>query len=110
VARHNLLTCAHRRNKDIPKLSLLAVSLQDTSSAIGVTEVRRSCSRLQEVIRVWSEDENDADAERKAGTGSIDGIIAAHEQIKADFITAQSWLTRYAETGNVPEDGARSAR
>jgi hypothetical protein len=69
-------------------------------------EVLRSCSRLREVIRVWSETaENQTATERKAGAGSIDdGIIAAHEQLKADFVVAKSWLTRYAETGNVPED------
>ena len=98
-----LLTCAHRRNEDIPKLSLLAVSLQDTSIGIGVTEVLRSCSRLREVIRVWSETGTQTTTERQAGVGSIDGIIAAHEQLKTDFMIAKSWLTRYAETGNVPE-------
>jgi hypothetical protein len=100
-----LLTCTHRRNKEVSKLSLLAVSLQDTSSAIGVTEVRRSCSRLQQVIRAWSENENETEREV-----SLDGIIAAHEQLKTDFTTAQTWLTKYAETGNVPEDGTRSVR
>jgi hypothetical protein len=99
-----LLTCAHRMNQDIPKLSLLALSLQDTSVGIGVMEVLRSCSRLREVIRVWSETEIQTATERKAGAGSIDGIIVAHEQLKADFVMAKSWLTRYAETGSVPED------
>ncbi|KAF8492832.1 hypothetical protein F5888DRAFT_1636970 [Russula emetica] len=87
-------------NKDISKLSLLAVSLQDTSDAIGVTEVRQSCSRLREVIRVWNETER-----RAVGAGSsIDGIIAEHGQLKSDFGLAKSWLTRYVETGNVPPD------
>ena len=100
-----LLTCrGYRGNEDIPQLSLLAISLQDTSNAIGVTEVRQSCSRLREVIQVWSE------TERKAGAASIDGIIAAHGQLKRDFTIAKSWLTRYVETGNVPDDGAHSAR
>ncbi|KAF8481578.1 hypothetical protein DFH94DRAFT_691219 [Russula ochroleuca] len=87
-------------NKDISKLSLLAVSLQDTSDAIGVTEVRRSSSRLREVIRLWSE------AERKAGgaAASMDGILAAHGRLKSDFALAKSWLTRYVETGNVPSE------
>jgi len=87
-------------NKDISKLSLLAVSLQDTSDAMGVTEVRQSCSRLREVIRVWSETERNA-----GGAGaSIDGIIAVHGGLKGDFELAKSWLTRYVETGNVPPD------
>ncbi|KAN0118072.1 hypothetical protein V8E52_005659 [Russula decolorans] len=87
-------------NKDISKLSLLAVSLQDTSDAIGVTEVRQSCSRLREAIRVWNE------TERKAGGAgaSIDGIIAVLGRLKSDFGLAKSWLTRYVETGNVPPD------
>jgi hypothetical protein len=91
---------SNRGNKDISKLSLLAVSLQDTSDAIGVTEVRRSCSHLREVIRVWSE------AERKTGgaAASMDGIVAAHGQVKSDFALAKSWLTRYVETGNIPSD------
>ncbi|KAI0253313.1 hypothetical protein BJV78DRAFT_1195868 [Lactifluus subvellereus] len=86
-------------NKDGPKLSLLAISLQDTSDAIGVTEVRQSCTRLQDAIRAWTETETNA-----GGTGSIDGIIAAYGQLKDDFTTAKSWLTRYVETGNVPDD------
>jgi hypothetical protein len=64
---------------------------------MGVTDVRQSCSRLREVIRVWSE------TEKKAGTGSIDGIIVAHGQLKDDFKKAKLWLMRYVETGNVPE-------
>jgi hypothetical protein len=92
--------CSDRGNKDISELSLLAVSLQDTSDAIGVAEVRRSCSSLREVIRVWSEDE------RKTGgaAASMDGIVAAHGRLKSDFALAKSWLTRYVETGNVPSD------
>ena len=94
------MLCSNRENKDISKLSLLAVSLQDTSDAMGVTEVRQSCSRLREVIRAWSE------TERKAGGAgaSIDGIIAVHGRLKSDFGLAKSWLTRYVETGNVPPD------
>ncbi len=96
--------CSNRGNKDISILSLLAVSLQDTSDAMGVTEVRQSCSRLRESIRMRSE------TERKAGSdagASIDGIIAAHGRLKSDFALARSWLTRYVETGNVPpNDGS----
>jgi hypothetical protein len=97
---------SNRGNKDISKLSLLAVSLQDTSDAIGVTEVRRSCSHMREVIQVWSE------AERKAGGAatSIDGIIAVHGRLKSDFALARSWLTRYVETGNVPSDDGVTMR
>jgi hypothetical protein len=92
--------CSNRGNKDISKLSLLAVSLQDTSDAMGVTEVRQSSSRLQEVIRGWNETERQA-----GGAGaSIDGIIAAHGRLRSDFALAKSWLTRYVETGNVPPD------
>jgi len=83
-------------NMDGPKLSLLAISLQDTSDAIGVTEVRQSCIRLRDAIRAWTENETKA--------GSTDGIIAAYGQLKSDFTTAKSWLTRYVETGNVPDD------
>lgn len=92
--------CSNRGNKNISKLSLLAVSLQDTSDAMGVTEVRQSCSHLREVIRVWNE------TKRKAGGAgaSIDGIIAVHGRLKTDFALAKSWLTRYVETGNVPPD------
>lgn len=74
--------------------------MQDTSDAMGVTEVRQSCIRLREVIRVWNE------AERRAGgpAASIDGIIAVHGRLKSDFALAKSWLTRYVETGNVPPD------
>jgi hypothetical protein len=89
----------YRGNKDIPTLSLLAISLQDTSDAIGVTEVRQSCSRLRDVMHVWTETETKA-----GGGGSIDGIIAAHGQLKKDFAIAKSWLTRYVETGSVPDD------
>jgi hypothetical protein len=91
---------SNRGNKDISKLSLLAVALQDTSDAMGVTEVRESCSRLRELIRVWNE------TERKAGGAgpSIDGIVAVHGRLKSDFALAKSWLTRYVETGNVPPD------
>ena len=89
--------CSNRENKDISKLSLLAVSLHDTSDAIGVTEVRQSCSRLREAIRVWNETEGGAGA-------SLDGIIAVHGRLKSDFALAKSWLTRYVETGNVPPD------
>jgi hypothetical protein len=67
---------------------------------MGVTEVRQSCCRLREVIRVWSETERNA-----GGAGaSIDGIIAVHGRLKSDFELAKSWLTRYVETGNVPPD------
>ncbi|KAI9510777.1 hypothetical protein F5148DRAFT_508974 [Russula earlei] len=90
-------------NKDIPELSLLAISLQDTSNAVGVAEVRKSCARLREVIRVWD------GTESKAAVGAIDGIIAAHGRLRSDFAIAQSWLTRYVETGKVPDDGV-SAR
>jgi hypothetical protein len=80
-------------------LSLLAVSLQDTSDAMGVTDVRQSCSRLRESARAWSE------TERRAGAASnIDGIVAMHGRLKSDFALAKSWLTRYVETGNVPPD------
>jgi hypothetical protein len=85
----------------------LAVSLQDTSDAIGVTEVRRSCSHLLEAIRVWSE------AERKAAavsSSSMDGIVVVHGRLKGDFALAKSWLTRYVETGNVPSDDGATAR
>jgi hypothetical protein len=92
--------CSNRGNKDISKLSLLAVSLQDTSDAMGVTEVRDSCSRLREFIRVWNETEGKA-----GGAGaSVDGIVAVHARLKSDFALAKSWLTRYVETGNVPPD------
>lgn len=89
----------NRGNKDISKLSLLAASLQDTSDAMGVTEVRQSCSCLREAIRVWNENV------RKEGVAaSIDGIIAVQARLKSDFALAKSWLTRYVETGNVPPD------
>jgi hypothetical protein len=43
--------------------------------------------------------------DRAGGAGaSIDGIIAAHGRLKSDFALAESWLTRYVETGNVPPD------
>ena len=100
IVRKSYVLCSNRGNKDISKLSLLAVSLQDTSDAMGVTEVRQSCTRLREVIRVWSE------AERRAGGAvvSLDGVIAEHGRLKSDFALAKSWLTRYVETGNVPSD------
>ena len=67
---------------------------------MGVTEVRQSCSRLREFIRVWNETER-----RAGGAGApIDGILAMHGQLKSDFTLAKSWLTRYVETGNVPPD------
>ena len=97
------MLCSNRANKDISKLSLMAVSLQDTSDALGVTEVRQSCTRLREVIRVWNE------AERRAGgpAASTDGIVTALGRLKSDFALAKSWLSRYVETGNVPpDDGA----
>ena len=100
VHKSYVFLCSNRGNKDISKLSLLAVSLQDTSDAMGVTEVRQSCSRLREFIRVWNE------SERRVGEAgaSIDGIIAMHERLKRDFALAKSWLTRFVETGNVPPD------
>jgi hypothetical protein len=82
-------------------LSLQAISLQDTSDAIGVTEVRKSCCYLRDVIHAWAE------AEKTGGAESIDGIVAAHEQLKNDFAIAKSWLTRYVETGKVPDDWGR---
>jgi hypothetical protein len=67
---------------------------------MGVTEVRDSCSRLREFIRVWNETEGKA-----GGAGaSVDGIVAVHARLKSDFALAKSWLTRYVETGNVPPD------
>ena len=96
LIRKSYVLCSHRGNKEISKLSLLALPLQDTSDAMGATEVRRSCSRLREAIRVWSEAEGAAP--------SIDGIIAVHGRLKSDFALAKSWLTRYVETGTVPLD------
>ena len=93
------LRVIHRENQDIPNLSLLAVSLQDTSDAIGVTEVWQSCFRLQQTIRMWSEETGS----RK--TGSIDEIIAVLGQLRSHFAVAKSWLTRYVETGSIPDDG-----
>lgn len=92
---------SNRGNKDVSKLSLLAVSLQDTSDAMGVTDVRESCSRLRELVRVWDETERRAGG---AGASMMDGIVAAHGRLKSDFALAKSWLTRYVETGNVPPD------
>jgi len=86
------------RNEDIPSLSLLATSLQDTSVAIGVEEVQQSCSRLRNVINAWTE------REELDGAASIGGIVAALGQLKSDFAIAKSWLTRYVETGKVPDD------
>jgi hypothetical protein len=89
----------YRGNKEIPNLSLLATSLQDTSVAIGVKEVQQSCSRLRNVINAWTEREK-----VEGAAAPIDGIVAAHGQLKNDFAIAKSWLTRYVETGNVPDD------
>jgi hypothetical protein len=88
----------YRGNKDIPNLSLLATSLQDTSVAIGVEEVQQSCSRLRNVIDAWTE------KEELDGAASIGEIVAALGQLKSDFAIAKSWLTRYVETGKVPDD------
>jgi hypothetical protein len=88
----------YRGNKDIPNLSLLATSLQDTSVAIGVKEVQQSCSRLRNDINAWTE------TEKLGGAASRDGIVAAHELLKSNFAIAKSWLARYVETGNVPDD------
>jgi len=98
--RKSYVLYSNRWNKDVSKLSLLAVSLQDTSDAMGVTEVRQSCSRLREAIRLWNENQ------RKAGGvgASIDAIVALHGRLKGDFALAKSWLSRYVETGNVPLD------
>ncbi|KAH9984046.1 hypothetical protein BJV74DRAFT_588139 [Russula compacta] len=101
VATSTLSDMDKAGNRDIPKLSLLAVSLQDTSDAIGVTEVRRSCFRLQQTIRMWSEETG---SRKTTGAGSIDEIIAVHEQLRRNFAIAKSWLTRYVETGNIPDD------
>ncbi|KAI9459674.1 hypothetical protein BJY52DRAFT_1186290 [Lactarius psammicola] len=79
-------------NKDFSELSLLAASLQDTSDAMGVVQVRQSCSRLQEVIRAWAETK----------LGPIDGITTAHERLKTDFAVAKTQLTKFVETGVVP--------
>ena len=40
----------------------------------------------------------------------MDGIVAAYGQLKDDFTKAKSWLTRYVETGNVPNDGVAPGR
>ncbi|KAH9046983.1 hypothetical protein EDB83DRAFT_2523249 [Lactarius deliciosus] len=80
------------RNKDFSELSLLAISLQDTSDAMGVAQVRQSCSRLQDVIRAWGETK----------TGPIDGITTAHEHLKRDFAVAKTQLAKFVETGVVP--------
>ncbi|KAH9016506.1 hypothetical protein EDB84DRAFT_716193 [Lactarius hengduanensis] len=80
------------KNKDFPELSLLAISLQDTSDAMGVVQVRQSCSRLQDVIRAWGETK----------TGPIDGITTAHEHLKRDFVVAKTQLAKFVETGVVP--------
>jgi len=68
---------------------------------MGVTEVQQSCSRLREVIRVWTETERE---EAGGAEASIDGVVAVHGRLKSDFALAKSWLTRYVETGNVPPD------
>ncbi len=59
---------------------------------MGVVQVRQSCSRLQDVIRVWTETK----------TGPTDGITTAHEHLKSDFSVAKTQLAKFVETGVVP--------
>ncbi|KAI0296347.1 hypothetical protein B0F90DRAFT_1746846 [Multifurca ochricompacta] len=89
-------------NKDIPELTILVESLQNTSAAMGVAEVEQSCIHLQDAVRAWAESKVAAAGSPLLST--IDDIIAAHGQLKDGFAIAKSWLTRYAQTGNVPDD------
>lgn len=87
-------------NKDFSELSLLAVSLQDTSDSMGVVQVRQSCSRLQDVIRAWAETK----------TGPIAGITIALEHLKSDFAVAKTQLAKFVETGIFPSDWVAAPR
>ena len=89
----------YRGNKDGQNLPLLAISLQDTSDAIGVTEARQSWTRLRDGIRAWTE------AETKAGgAGSMDGIIAAYMQLKKRLHNSQVMANKIRREGNIPDD------